>query len=195
MPSSRFVVGISGASGVIYGIRFLEVLKEMGMEVHLVITRMAQRAIEIETSYKVAEVEALATVCYDFRDQTAWIASGSSKARGMVIIPCSMKTLAGIACGYAENLLLRAADVAIKERRPLILVCRETPLSSIHLRNMLILADMGVIIFPPMPSFYSRPQTLSEIIDHFVGRVLDTLHIEHELCQRWVGEPLNVSEA
>lgn len=187
MSNPPLIVGLSGASGAIYGIRLLELLDERKVAVHLVISQAAEHTVRLETDYKLAQVKALATVCYDAGDQTAAMASGSFKTRGMVIAPCSMKTLAGIASGYAENLMLRAADVTIKERRPLILVCRETPLSPIHLRNMLALAEMGVTIFPPIPSFYSRPRTLEEVMDQFLGRVLETLGIENALYKPWGG--------
>ncbi|MEM3833027.1 MAG: UbiX family flavin prenyltransferase [Thermoprotei archaeon] len=183
----RLVVGISGASGVIYGIRLLQVLKDLNIETHLIMTNAAKETIRLETGYQISEVESLATRSYNINDIAAPMSSGSFKFDGMIIIPCSMKTLAGIATGYTSNLLLRAADVTLKERRPLILVIRETPLTTIHIRNMLIVARAGGIILPAMPGFYHNPKTLQDMIDFIVGKILDQLGLEHNLYERWQG--------
>ncbi len=179
------VVGITGASGVIYGIRLLEVLREKGIRTHLIITRAGKITIGYETSYKVSDVEALAHKTYQEDDIAASIASGTYRFDSMVVIPCSMKTLSGIVHGYSDNLLLRAAEVALKEDRKLILVPRETPLSVIHLENMLKAARAGAIILPAMPAFYTKPKTIGDIVDYVVGRVLDVLGVEHSLYSRW----------
>ena len=186
----RLIVGVSGASGVIYGIRLLEVLQEVSdIETHLVMSNAARQTIVLETDHRVKEVEALANHLYRFKDIAAAISSGSFRTSGMVVVPCSMKTLAGIALSYSENLLLRAADVTLKDRRPLVLVARETPLHLGHLRHMIQVTEMGGIILPPMPAFYHRPQTLDDIINQTVNRVLDILDIRlpNDLFQRWVG--------
>jgi len=186
----RLIVGISGASAAIYGIRLLEVLKETDIETHLVISSAAKKIILMETDFTVEEVEAMADHVYDIDDIGAAIASGSFKTDGMVIIPCSIKSLSAIANSYSANLLLRAADVTLKERRRLVAVVRETPLHRGHLQLMLKLTDMGAIIFPPLPAFYHRPQTIEDIVDHTVGRVLDLFGIDHALFERWGGSPL-----
>ena len=186
----RLIVGISGASGVIYGIRLLEVLRDVDdVESHLVMSTAAAQTIGLETSYSAAEVEALADVVYRFRDIAAAIASGSYKTEGMVVMPCSMKTLAGIAHSYSDNLLLRAADVALKDRRKLVLVPRETPLHLGHLRLLVQVTEMNAIVAPPLPAFYHRPQTVDDIINQTVNRVLDLFGIElaEDLFQRWQG--------
>lgn len=186
----RLIVGISGASGVIYGIRLLEVLRDIpSIETHLVMSTAAAQTIGLETDYTAAEVEAMATVVYRFRDIAAAISSGSFRTSGMIVIPCTMKTLAGIAHSYSDNLLLRAADVVLKDRRPLVIVPRETPLHLGHLRLLTQVTEMGAIIAPPMPAFYHRPQTLDDIINQTVNRVLDLFDIElpHDLFQRWQG--------
>ncbi|MDX1665184.1 MAG: UbiX family flavin prenyltransferase [Candidatus Promineifilaceae bacterium] len=186
----RLVVGISGASGVIYGIRLLEVLQSVPeVETHLVMSTAAAQTIGLETETSAAEVAALADVVYRFQDIAAAISSGSFRTMGMVVIPCSMKTLGGIAHSYSDNLLLRAADVVLKDRRRLVLVPRETPLHLGHLRLMTQLAEMNAIIAPPMPAFYHRPQTIDDIINQTVNRVLDLFHIElrEDLFQRWQG--------
>lgn len=186
----RLIVGISGASGVIYGIRLLEVLRDVeGVESHLVMSTAAAQTIGLETSYSAAEVEALADTVYRFRDIAAAIASGSYKTKGMVVIPCSMKTLAGIAHSFSDNLLLRAADVVLKDRRKLVLVPRETPLHLGHLRLMVQVTEMDAIVAPPMPAFYHRPKTVDDIINQTVNRVLDLFDIElrEDLFQRWQG--------
>ena len=186
----RLVVGISGASAAIYGIRLLEVLKETDVETHLVITPPAREIILLETDFTVEEVEAMADYVYDIDDIGATIASGSFKTDGMIIIPCSIKSLSAIANSYSANLLLRAADVTLKERRRLVAVVRETPLHRGHLQLMLRVTDMGAIIFPPLPAFYQRPRTVEDIVDHTVGRVLDLFGIDHALFERWSGSTL-----
>ncbi len=183
----KLIVGISGASGAIYGIRLLEELKKRDAEVHLVISKWGELTIEEETKYAVEEVRSLADKVYKEESLGAAIASGSFKNNGMIVAPCSMKTLSGIANGYAEGLLIRAADVCLKERRRLILLTRETPLNSIHLENMLKLSRLGVTIMPPVPAFYASPQTLDDIVNHTVGRILDQLDIENQLFRRWEG--------
>lgn len=184
MPE-KIIVGISGSSCSVLGIRFLEVLKKMGIETHLVITETAKKLIKHETSYKVKDVEALADKVYDNNDLFGSIASGSFQTKGMVIIPCSMKTLGGIASGYSDNLLLRAADVCLKERRKLVLVARETPLSFIHIENMRKVSLAGGIILPPVMTLYSKPKDMGEMADHIIGRVLDSLGIENRVYKRW----------
>jgi 4-hydroxy-3-polyprenylbenzoate decarboxylase len=181
----RLVVGISGASGVILGIRTLEVLHEMGIETHLVISPAARATIIEETDWKVSEVAGLADVVYSHGDTGAGIASGSFSTQGMIVIPCSIKTLSAIANSYASNLLSRAADVTLKEGRPLILVVRETPLHIGHLRLMSEAAQMGAVIFPPMPAFYARPATIEDLIDDTVGRVLARFGIENDIYTKW----------
>ncbi|PCN50513.1 aromatic acid decarboxylase [Candidatus Geothermarchaeota archaeon ex4572_27] len=187
MANKRVIVGISGASGVIYGVRLLEVLSRLEVESHLVVTRLGEKNLELELNMKRQDVERLATRSYELHDLTAPIASGGFRAAGMVVAPCSMKTLAGIARGYSDNLLLRAADVTLKERRPLILVVREMPLNTIHLKNMLEAAEAGAIILPAAPAFYHRPKSIDDLVNHVVGKVLDLLNIEHDLYERWRG--------
>lgn len=188
MKPKRLVVGITGASGVILGIRLLDVLRLAPVEVHLVISPAAKATIAQETTWKVSDVLALAEVVHSHADIGAAIASGSFTTAGMVVIPCSMKTLSGIANSYAEDLITRAADVTLKEGRPLLLVVRETPLHRGHLRLMDLAAEMGAIIFPPVPAFYARPQSIEEVIDNFVGRVLDRLGFENDLYLKWKDE-------
>ena len=182
------IVGITGASGVIFGIRLLEVLSaNKEVETHLVISEAGKKNIRHETDFAVEQVEALADYCYDIHDIGASLASGSFKRNGMVVVPCSMKTLSALANSYDDNLLVRAADVTIKEKKRLVLLPRETPLHLGHLRNMKMLAEMGAVILPPMPAFYHRPQTLQDLIDHIVGKILDIFDIEHNLLPRWSG--------
>jgi polyprenyl P-hydroxybenzoate/phenylacrylic acid decarboxylase-like protein len=181
----RLVVGISGASGAVYGIRTLEVLKELRAETHLIMTPAAKETIRLETDYKVADVEGLATHVHGIDDITSRVASGSFRSDGMVVVPCSMKTLGGIASGYSDNLLLRAADVTVKERRPLVLVVRETPLSLIHLENMVKVTRAGAVVLPAMPAFYHRPTTVNALVDQVVGKVLDTLGVDNRTFKRW----------
>lgn len=186
----RLIVGISGASGVIYGIRLLEVLRDVPeVETHLVVSTAAAQTIGLETDYSVAQVEALADVTYRFRDIAAAISSGSFRTDGMIVIPCSMKTLAGIANSFSDNLLLRAADVVLKDRRRLVIVPRETPLHLGHLRLLTQVAELGAIIVPPMPAFYHRPQTIDDIINQTVNRVLDLVDVvlPADLFARWAG--------
>jgi 4-hydroxy-3-polyprenylbenzoate decarboxylase len=186
----RLIVGISGASGVIYGIRLLDILRSVpDVETHVVISSAGAQTIGLESDYTAAEVAQLADVAYRFRDIAAAISSGSFRTAGMVVIPCSMKTLAGIAHSFSDNLLLRAADVVLKDRRRLVLVPRETPLHLGHMRLLTAVTEMGAIVAPPMPAFYHRPQTIDDIINQSVNRVLDLLEIElaGDLFQRWAG--------
>lgn len=185
--SRRLVVGISGASGVLYGVRLLEVLAEVSeVETHLVLSRAALGTLALELpDWPPERIRALATFSYEPEDLAAPLASGSFRTEAMVVVPCSMKTLAALAHGHADNLLVRAGDVALKERRRLILVPRETPLHLGHLRNMVALAEMGAVLVPPAVSFYHRPLTVQDVVDHTVGKVLDLLSIEHDLFQRW----------
>lgn len=182
------VVGITGASGVIYGIRLLEVLStEKEIETHLIISDAGKKNIRHETDWELERVEALADFCYDIRDIGATLASGSFRRDGMIIAPCSMKTLSALANSYADNLLTRCADVTLKERMRLILLARETPLHLGHIRNMEKLTEMGAVIYPPVPAFYHKPQTIQEIIDHTIGKILDMFDIPHNLFPRWPG--------
>ena len=181
----ELIVGISGSSGSILGVRFLEVLKKMRIETHLIITETAKKLIEHETKYKVKDVEKLASKVYDNNNLFASIASGSFQTKGMVVIPCSMKTLGGIASGYSDNLLLRSADVCLKERRKLVLVTRETPLSLIHIENMRKVTLAGGLILPPVLTMYSKPKKIEEMVDHIIGKVLDSLGIENKVYKRW----------
>lgn len=187
----RLVVGMSGATGAIYGIRLLEALAETDIEAHLVISNAARRTITMETTWSVDDVISLAHTCYDIRDIGANISSGSFLVEGMVVIPCAMKTLSGIAHSYNDNLLVRAADVNLKEGRKLVVVARETPFHKGHLNLMMQLADLGATILPPVPAFYCLPQTLDDIINHLVGKVLDMFHIENRMFQRWGSTKLN----
>lgn len=182
---ARLVVGISGASGVIYGVRLLEALRPLPVETHLVMTRTAEVTLAHETRLKVSDVRRLADVAYGVEDLAGAISSGSFRTMGMVVAPCSMRSLGEIAHGITSNLLTRAADVSLKERRKLVLVARETPLHAIHLRNMAQLAEMGAIIAPPMPAFYNRPESLDDIIDHTVGRLLDLFDLDTGKVKRW----------
>jgi flavin prenyltransferase len=181
----KLIVGMTGATGAVLGIRLLQALRPLSVETHLVLSQWARATIEVETGYAVREVHALADHVYGARDQAAAISSGSFRTDGMVVIPCSMKTLAAIRAGYGEGLIARAADVTIKEHKPLVLVPREMPLSVIHLENMLALARMGVVMAPPMPAFYQRPASVEDIIDHIVARVLDQLGLELPGTSRW----------
>jgi len=183
--AKRIVIGISGASGVTYGVRLLSLLKESDYETHLVLSEAGKLNIKIETAYTPAEVEAMATHVYDQKNMAAALASGSFLTEGMVVVPCTIKTLSGIANSYNENLLVRAADVTLKEKRKLVLVVRETPLHTGHLRLMTLAAEMGAHILPPVPSFYHQPKTIEDIIDQTIGKIFDYLGIEHNLFQRW----------
>jgi 4-hydroxy-3-polyprenylbenzoate decarboxylase len=179
---------MTGATGAPLGVRLLEVLRELpDVETHLVVSRWARATIELETAHTVEKVTALADVVYAPNDVSAPVSSGSFPTDGMIIVPCSMKTLAGIRIGYADDLIGRAADVCLKERRKLMLVPRETPLSEVHLDNMLALSRMGVVIFPPMPAWYNQPATLDEAVDHLVGRMLDQFGLAAPMVKRWNG--------
>ena len=186
----RLIVGISGASGVIYGIRLLQTLRDIdGIETHLVISRGARLNIALETGWDADDVEALADVVHADRNLAAPISSGSFRTAGMIIAPCSMKTLSGVVNSYADNHIVRAADVVLKERRRLVLVPRESPLHAGHTRLMHEAALMGAVICPPMPAFYGAPQTVDDIIDHSVGRILDLFDIDTGRVRRWQGPP------
>ncbi|MDP1512831.1 flavin prenyltransferase UbiX [Paenibacillus sp. CMAA1739] len=189
----KIIVGISGATGSIFGIRILQQLREAGVESHLVLSPWAIANIPYETGYTVKEVEAMADAVYSYKDQAARISSGSFRVDGMVVAPCSMKTLASIRIGMADNLLTRSADVMLKERKKLLLMTRETPLSSIHLENMLELSRMGVMILPPMPAFYNHPASIEELVDHIVFRALDQFGIVTTAAKRWDGMKQNDS--
>lgn len=190
---NRLVVGVSGASGAVLAVNLLEqMLAYQDWETHLVVTAGAKRTIELEMTRTLSEIEALATRVYDLEDIGASIASGTFRTAGMVVVPCSMKTLAGIAHGYSDNLLLRAADVTLKERRPLVLVARETPFSRVHLQNMSLLASYGVTLMPPMMTFYNHPLTLQDMQSHIVGKVLSEFGLECRDFRRW-GEDVAAS--
>lgn len=183
--SKRIVVGISGASGVIYGIRILTLLKENDYETHLIISEAGKTNIAIETDHTAEEVAAMASCTYANADVAAAVASGSFLTEGMIVAPCTIKSLSGIANSFTDNLLLRAADVTLKENRKLVLMVRETPLHKGHLRLMTMAADMGAHILPPVPSFYHHPKTIEDIIDQTVGKIFDYFGIEHSLFERW----------
>ncbi|WP_455425265.1 UbiX family flavin prenyltransferase [Dryocola sp. LX212] len=186
----RLIVGISGASGAIYGVRLLQVLQQVpGVETHLIMSNAARQTLTLETDLSLRDVQALADVVHDARDIAANISSGSFKTHGMVVLPCSIKTLSGIVHSYTDGLLTRAADVVLKERRPLVLCVRETPLHLGHLRLLTQAAELGAVIMPPVPAFYHRPQTLDDVINQTVNRVIDQFDIElpQDLFQRWQG--------
>ena len=183
----RLIIGMTGSTGSIFGVRMLEALKGGDVETHLIISKWAQRTLEHETRYTVEQVRAMASVVHSQGDMGASISSGSFKTEGMVVIPCSVRTLAGIANGYGEHLVHRAADVVLKERRRMVLVVRETPFSEVHLENMLKLARMGATILPPVPAFYNHPQSVDDIVDHIVARVLDQFDIAAPFAKRWDG--------
>lgn len=185
----RLVVGISGASGIIYGIRLLEALRQTEVETHLVMSEAAKKVAELETGYSVAQVEALADAVYKNDEIEAPISSGSFQTMGMVVAPCAVKSLSAIAHSYNDTLLARAADVVLKERRKLVLVVRETPLHLGHLRLMAEATEYGAVILPPVPSFYHQPKTIDDIIAQTVGKILDQFHLEHNLFRRWDGGP------
>lgn len=191
----RLIVALTGATGAILGVRLLEALKDSEVESHLIVSKWAQRTIEHETPYTVKQVCALATVNHSPTNMAAEISSGSFITEGMVVIPCSMRTLACIAHGYGEHLVHRAADVILKERRRLVLVARESPLSEVHLENMLKLARIGVSIIPPMPAFYNHPESINDIVDHIVTRVLDHFGIETAFAKRWDGRMRSLAKA
>ena len=182
------IIAITGATGAIYGVRLLEVLSSMkGIETHLVISEAGEKTIAYETRWKLDDVRKLASYSYDVGDIYAPISSGSFRRDGMVVAPCTIKTMSALANSYSDNLITRAADVTLKERRKLVVMVRETPLHLGHIKNMERLTEMGAIIMPPMPAFYHKPQTVQDIVDHTIGKALDILDIKHELFQRWSG--------
>jgi 4-hydroxy-3-polyprenylbenzoate decarboxylase len=182
------VLGITGATGVIYGIRLLEVLSTMSdVETHLIISEVGEATIKYETERSISDIKKLASFTYDIKDLGARISSGSFQRDAMIIAPCTVKTMSALANSYNENLIIRAGDVALKERKKLVLAIRETPLHLGHLRSMERLTEMGAIIMPPVPAFYHRPRTIEEIVDHTVGKILDMVGIQHNLFQRWQG--------
>lgn len=186
-PKRRLVVGISGGSGAIYGVRLLELLQEADIETHLVMSRAAQVTLAHETDFKVAEVEKRASVVYSNSDIGAACSSGSFRTMGMIIAPCSIKTMSEIATGVTGHLLSRAADVALKERRRVVLLLRETPLHLGHIRTMASVTEAGAIVYPPVPAFYARPNSIEDMIDHTLGRVLDLFDIDVGKAKRWTG--------
>ncbi|UFJ42003.1 UbiX family flavin prenyltransferase [Brevibacillus humidisoli] len=181
----KIIVGITGGSGAIYGVRLLEALNEAGVETHLIISEWGEKTIQMETSYTLPEVKKMAAVSYSVKNQAAAISSGSFRVDGMVIAPCSMKTLAGIATGLASDLIARAADVMLKERKKLILLTRESPLNLVHVRNMETVILAGAMVFPPVPAFYNQPKSIDDIVNHTVGRVLDQLDLDPDWVNRW----------
>lgn len=181
----RLVVGMTGSSGIVYGIRMLEVLKRCNVDVHLIMTEWAKKCLVLETDFDLSHVKSLANSYSEDSNMAANVSSGTHKTDGMIIIPCSMKTLSSIANGYEETLVARAAGVTIKESRKLVIVPRETPLTSIHLENMLKLARIGIVILPAMPGFYNKPKNVDDLINHVVGKCLDQFNIEHDLFKRW----------
>lgn len=182
------IVGITGATGAIYGIRLLEVLSKMkAIETHVIVSKSGEETIKYETDYTLSDVRALANFAYDIDDIGACLSSGSFRRDGMIIAPCTVKTMSALANSYAENLILRAGDVTLKERKPLVLLVREAPLHLGHLKSMVQLTEMGAIIFPPVPSFYNKPKVIDDIINNTIGRVLDLFNIEHSLSNRWSG--------
>jgi 4-hydroxy-3-polyprenylbenzoate decarboxylase len=186
-PTKRIVVGITGASGVIYGIRLLKILREVGVETHVVLSQAARITLAMETDLKADDMEALADVVHSNKDVGAACSSGSFRTLGMIVAPCSVKTLSEIATGVTSTLISRAADVTLKERRRLVLMLRETPLHLGHIRAMAAATEAGAIICPPVPAFYARPQSLDEMVDHTLGRVLDLFDIDAGLAHRWTG--------
>lgn len=183
----KLVVGMTGATGAAIGVRLLSALRDLEVETHLIISKWARATIQMETPYSVKEVSALASRTYSEYDQAAAISSGSFRVDGMIIAPCSMKTLAAIRCGYGEGLIARAADVTLKEQRKLVMVPRETPLNAIHLENMLALTRAGALMLPPMPAFYNNPLTTDDIVNHTVSRLLDQFGLDNEYTRRWTG--------
>lgn len=197
-PSAPLLVGITGASGAIYGVRLLEMLRACNVETHLIVSRAAQMTLAYETSLKLADVERLATVVHSNSDVGAACSSGSFPTRGMVIAPCSIKTMSEIATGNTANLISRAADVVLKERRRLVLMLREAPLHIGHIRNMATVTEGGAIVYPPVPAFYALPKSIDEMVDHTLARVLDLFDIDAGKIRRWTGErerPRNREEA
>ncbi|MFM0466710.1 UbiX family flavin prenyltransferase [Paraburkholderia strydomiana] len=185
MPPRRMVVGISGASGVIYGVRLLQLLRKLDIETHLVMSRSAQVTLAHESDYSVADIRAMASVCHSNTDIGASISSGSFPTMGMIVAPCSIKTLSEISTGVTSGLLSRAADVTLKERRRLVLMVRETPLHLGHLRTMAAVTEAGAIVYPPVPAFYANPESLTDMVDHTLGRVLDLFGLDTATVQRW----------
>ena len=183
----RIVVGITGASGAIFGVRTLEALQALGIETHLILSRWSRATLLHETDYTLDQVQKLASVVHHDDNQSASISSGSFKTDGMIVAPCSMKTLAAIRSGFSDTLICRAADVILKERRKLVLLARESPFSEIHLDNMLALTRIGAIIFPPIPAFYNRPATIDDLVNHIVGRLLDQFGLDMPGLHRWSG--------
>lgn len=183
----RLIVGITGATGAIFGVRLLQVLQESDVETHLIVSRWGARTLTHETPYTVEDLQKMATHAYPVNDQGAAVSSGSFVTSGMVVVPCSMRTVAAIAHGLGDNLIHRAADVVLKERRRLVLVVREAPFNEIHLENMLKLARIGVVICPPLPAFYNHPRTIDDIVNHTVGRILDLFDIHLDVTVRWNG--------
>jgi len=181
----KIILGVSGASGIMYAVKLLEVLNTLHAEVHLVVSEWAARNLAYETKYSLEQLTSLAAYCYDNREMDACISSGSFHTDGMIVAPCSMKTLAAIAHGYSDSLIVRAADVTLKEKRKLIVMPRETPLSVIHLNNMLLVAQAGATVMPPMPAFYNKPATVEDIINHTVGRMVDHMGIKSGLVKEW----------
>jgi 4-hydroxy-3-polyprenylbenzoate decarboxylase len=182
------IIGITGATGAIYGIRLLEVLSKIAaIETHVIISKSGEAIIKHETDYKLNDIRALANFAYEIDDIGASLSSGSFKRDGMIIAPCTIKTMSALANSYAENLIIRAGDVTLKERKPLVLVVRETPLHLGHLRSMVQLTEMGATIFPPIPSFYNKPKAIDDIVNSTIGRVLDLFNIKHNLSHRWSG--------
>lgn len=194
MATKRMIVGISGASGFQYGVKTLELLKKLDVEIHLVVSKGAEKTCQLETDYRLDDIFAMADVVHPINNLGAAISSGSFKTQGMIIIPCSMRTLGAIAHCMTDNLLTRAADVVLKERRRLVLLARETPLNLGHIRNMATVTEMGGIIFPPVPAFYQRPQTVEEIVTHSVNRALDLFDLNIKDLPRWGEGLLNYNE-
>ena len=189
LDQHRLIVGISGASGVTYGVRMLQLLRNAGVETHLVMSKTAEITFAYESDMKIAEVKALASVCHSIDDMASAISSGSFRTMGMVVAPCSMRSMSEIASGVTTTLLTRAADVVLKERRKLVLMVRETPLHTGHLRTMTTLSEIGAIIAPPVPAFYAKPDSLDDMVDHTVGRVLDLFDIDLGVVRRWGEDP------
>jgi 4-hydroxy-3-polyprenylbenzoate decarboxylase len=194
LTEKRLLVGISGASGAIYGIRLLELLKNSGIETHLIVSRAARMTLSYETDMAVTDLEALATVVYPEQDVGAACSSGSFKTLGMIIAPCSIKTMSEIATGATSNLVSRAADVCLKERRRVVLLLRETPLHLGHIRSMAAVTEAGAIVYPPVPAFYARPKSLEEMIDHTLGRALDLFDVDLGTVRRWSGKARNADD-
>ncbi len=187
----KLIIGITGSTGAIYGIRTLEILKKLGVETHLIISEWGEKCISMETDFTIDYVKSLATKTSDEKNMAASVSSGTHKVDGMIVAPCSMKTLSSIANGYDGTLVSRAASVTIKESRKLVLMTRETPLSAIHLENMLKLARLGIVILPPVTEFYTKPQSIDDIVNHVVGKCLDQFNIEHDLYVPWGNVSLN----